>query len=681
MMTNDYTSEPMLEMYIFETSQLVEQLEQVILKSETSHCFNDTAVAEIFRIMHTIKGSSAMMLIDQVCNIAHAMEDVFFYIRENKVVVLDCIFLTDIMLESLDFIKTELEKLKAGQTADGNAEDLNAKIKAFLANLERENPSIKSSSRPVQKQPKYYIMPSKTPTVDTQYYQAVIHFDEDCEMENIRAFTLVQNLECMVTDISYIPQDLIENDDTAAIIQQNGFLLTFSSEKTYEQVREILTENTMFLKELNLSKFDTISQAKLIDLEIEESNPEIPSLPIPEKEKPEEPVTSANQQNIISVSVAKLDRLMDLVGELVISESMVTQNPDLKGLNIDNFKKAARQLRKITGELQDTVMSIRMVPLSMTFHKMQRIVRDMRKKLGKDVRLEIIGESTEVDKNVIESISDPVMHLLRNAIDHGIELPDERIASGKSPEGKVTLEAVSAGSEVLVIIRDDGRGLDKEKILKRAKDRNLLVRPETELSDKEIYSFIFFPGFSTKENVTEFSGRGVGMDVVTKNINAIGGTVLIDSALGKGTTITLKIPLTLAIVDGMTIGVGQARYTIPITAIRESFRPQARDIICDPDGNEMLMVRGQCYPIVRLHKLFNVKSTITNIPEGIIVIVETEQKILCLFADELIGEHQVVVKALPVYIKQIRPIPGIAGCTLLGDGSISLILDIAGIAV
>jgi two-component system chemotaxis sensor kinase CheA len=326
-------------------------------------------------------------------------------------------------------------------------------------------------------------------------------------------------------------------------------------------------------------------------------------------------------------------------------------------------------------------MSIRMVPLSLTFHKMHRIVRDMRKKLGKEVELEIIGEATEVDKNVIENISDPIMHLLRNAIDHGIELPEERMALGKAAQGKVTLEALSAGSEVLVIIRDDGRGLDKDKILKRAKEKNLVLRADNDLSDKEIYSYILYPGFSTKDSVTEFSGRGVGMDVVTKNINAIGGTVIIDSTLGKGTTITLKIPLTLAIVDGMTIGVGQARYTIPITTIKESFRPQAKDIICDPDGNEMLMVRGKCYPIVRLHELYKVKNATINMAEGIIIIVETEQRTLCLFADELIGEHQVVVKALPIYIKRIRPIPGIAGCTLLGDGGISLILDAAGITV
>jgi two-component system chemotaxis sensor kinase CheA len=273
------------------------------------------------------------------------------------------------------------------------------------------------------------------------------------------------------------------------------------------------------------------------------------------------------------------------------------------------------------------------------------------------------------------------MHLLRNAIDHGIEQADERVAAGKSAQATVTLEAVSAGSEVLIIIRDDGRGLDKDKILRRAKEKNLLLRPESELSDKEIYSFIFQPGFSTKDSVTEFSGRGVGLDVVTKNINSIGGTVLIDSELGKGTSIILKIPLTLAIVDGMTIGVGQARYTIPITSIRQSFRPQEKDMICDPDGNEMMMVRGQCYPLVRLHEIYKVKADAEKISDGIIVIVETEQKTLCLFADRLIGEHQVVVKALPLYIKRIRPIQGIAGCALLGDGGISLILDAGGIAV
>ena len=395
--------------------------------------------------------------------------------------------------------------------------------------------------------------------------------------------------------------------------------------------------------------------------------------------KKEKEVHSAGHQRMISVSVDKLDTLMDLVGELVISEAMVTQNPDLRGLSLDSFSKSARQLKKITGELQDMVMSIRMVPLTATFQKMHRLVRDMSKKLGKDVQLELIGEETEVDKNIIEHVSDPLMHLIRNSIDHGIEPCEARTAAGKPPWGRLRLEAKNAGGDVFIVIKDDGRGLNKAKILERARDNGLIHKAENELTDKDIHSFIFAPGFSTKEKVTEFSGRGVGMDVVTKNINSVGGLVLIDSTLGIGTTISLKIPLTLAIIDGMTISVGDARYTIPITAIKESFKPKEKDVIVDPDGNEMIMVRGECHPILRLHKGFKAATQITSFAQGIMVIVENEGDILCLFADQLLGEQQVVVKALPHYIRSCRRLEGLAGCTLLGDGSISLILDIGGL--
>ena len=379
------------------------------------------------------------------------------------------------------------------------------------------------------------------------------------------------------------------------------------------------------------------------------------------------------------MNVAKLDKLMDLVGEMVIAEAMVIQNPDLRGLELENFHTASRHLHKITTELQDMVMSIRMVPLANTFHKMHRIVRDMCKKLDKEVKLEIIGEETEVDKNIIEHISDPLMHLVRNSIDHGIELPSEREAKGKPAVGIITLEAKNSGSDVLVIIRDDGKGLNKEKILSRARENELLTKPENEMTDKEIYNLIFIPGFSTKEKISEFSGRGVGMDVVTKNIEEVGGSASIDSIEGKGTTITLKIPLTLAIIDGMTVRVGHSRYTIPITAIKESFRPGENDVFRDPDGNEMIMVRGECYSILRLHKCYDVKTDITEFTEGILIMVEQDERIICLFADELVGQQQVVVKTLPNYIKNTRKIQGLAGCTLLGDGSISLILDVAGI--
>jgi two-component system chemotaxis sensor kinase CheA len=455
---------------------------------------------------------------------------------------------------------------------------------------------------------------------------------------------------------------------------------------------------TIFLKDLDLTQMENddefaqfyetkqaVVENKIIHCAQNDNKDPAKVCSLNEQERDEKEYTdketqsAAAQQSIISVSVAKLDKLMDLVGEMVISEAMVIQNPDLKGLELENFHKAARQLHKITGEMQDMVMSIRMVPLSATFLKMHRIVRDMCKKLGKEVQLKILGEETEVDKNVIEHISDPLMHLVRNALDHGIEAPEDRLVKGKPEIGTITLEAKNAGSDVLVIVKDDGKGLDKGKILKKARENGLLYKSEDDMSEKEIFNLIFLPGFSTKESVTEFSGRGVGMDVVMKNIETINGYAAVDSVPDKGTTITLKIPLTLAIIDGMNIRVGLSRYTVPTISIRESFRPKASDVFADPNGNEMIMVRGQCYPILRLHELFKVNTVITNFVDGIIIMIEQDEKTICIFADMLLGQQQVVVKALPGYILGFKKTKGLAGCTLLGDGSISLILDIAGL--
>jgi len=386
------------------------------------------------------------------------------------------------------------------------------------------------------------------------------------------------------------------------------------------------------------------------------------------------------KKNIISVNVSKLDKLMDLVGEIVIIESMVTKNPDLEGLELDNFNKAARQMRKLNDELKDIVMSIRMIPIALVFHKMQRIIRDMGRQLGKEVELVILGEETEVDKNVIDHLSDPLMHLIRNAMDHGIEDVEERKLSGKPERGTITLKASSTGGNATISITDDGRGLNKERILERAREKGLVNKLESDLSDREIFSFILMPGFSTKDQVTEFSGRGVGMDIVKTNIEKVGGNISVESTPGVGTTIIIKIPLTLAIVDGMGIAAGNLIYTLPAISIRESFRPSEKDLIIDPDGNEMLMIRGKCYPVVRLHKIFKIKTEVTELSEGIIIVVENDAKTICLFADRLLGEQQVVVKPLPHFLSQYRVKQcGVGGCTVLGDGSISLILDPIGI--
>ncbi len=680
-------NEQMLDMYLFETNQNIEQLENCILDTEKSKGYSQNAINEIFRIMHTIKGSSAMMLFNGIANIAHGMEDLFYFIREQKPQEVNTEELSDLLLEGVDFIKIELEKIKCHEFEEVNCSALMNKIKSFLTDLKARNKSEAVSERPAEKEKRqYYIIPDKPVKKGAvSCYKAGVFFEDGCEMENIRAYTVVHTLKTEVNELFYQPGDLMENENSIQEIREKGFWLYFKTEKSELEIKEVFNE-AFLIRKLELKKLSGEEEFQQLLAQEEKQTPagdneiKIPVIKTgAEQEK--EIHTSSLGQNIISVNVTKLDKLMDLVGEMVISEALVTQNPDLTEIeDLDNFQKAARQHHKIICEVQDLVMSIRMVPLAASFHKMHRLVRDMNKKLQKETELVLVGEETEVDKNIIEHISDPLMHLVRNCIDHGIEPPQEREALGKKREGRVVIEARNAGSDVIIQIKDDGRGLSKRKILEKARENGLVIKPENDMTEREIFNLILLPGFSTKDKVSEYSGRGVGMDVVTRNIETIGGNVVIDSSEGKGTCITLKIPLTLAIIDGMNIRVGESRYTIPLTTIKESFRPSSSDVIVDPDGNEMIMVRGNCYNIMRLHRIYDVRTDITEFTEGILIMVEQDEKICCLFADELLGQQQVVVKTLPEYIKNIRKIQGISGCTLLGDGSISLILDIAGLA-
>ncbi len=375
----------------------------------------------------------------------------------------------------------------------------------------------------------------------------------------------------------------------------------------------------------------------------------------------------------IRVDLNKLDSLINLVGELVIAESMVTRNPAAEMIEEENYYRAVHQLRRICDDLQDVAMSVRMIPVSGTFRKMIRLVHDLSHKAQKKIKLNIIGEETEVDKTVIEQIADPLVHIVRNSCDHGIEVPEERLKVGKSDTGNVTIEARHEGGEVWIIITDDGRGLNKPKILAKAIERGLVKGDGSDLSDEKIFKLVFEPGFSTADKITDISGRGVGMDVVKKNIEKLNGRIDVKSVEGVGSTFTLRIPLTLAIIDGMLVRVGNTKYTIPVLSIRETLKPELSMITFTPEGSEILSLRDSFIPIFRLHELFDTKADSKNLEDGILVIVEDSGVPIAIFIDEIVGQQQTVIKGLSEYIGKAR---GCSGCTILGDGSVSLILDL-----
>ncbi|MEW6220750.1 MAG: chemotaxis protein CheA, partial [Thermodesulfobacteriota bacterium] len=378
----------------------------------------------------------------------------------------------------------------------------------------------------------------------------------------------------------------------------------------------------------------------------------------------------------IKVDVDKLDNLVNAVGELVIMQSQVRFNPLVARLTDQKLIRDFSQLARITSELQKTAMSMRMVPIRQTFQKMIRLVRDLSKKSGKLVDLVMSGEETEIDRNMVDSIYDPLVHMIRNSVDHGVQLPEERRRQGKPEQGTVQLRAFQRGGNIVIEIVDDGQGLNVERIRKKAIERGV-IREEDALSPAEIQNLIFMPGFSTAETITDVSGRGVGMDVVKKAVEKLRGKVEVDSVAGNGTTFTIRLPLTMAIVDGIIVRVGNERYIIPTINIQESMKPTLEMYQTVHRRGEALLIRDNLIPLVRLYSVFGVPNPEATDPAaGLVVVVENEGELRALLVDELLGKQEVVIKSLGGYMTDIK---GVAGGTILGDGRVGLILDLAGL--
>ncbi|WP_304508373.1 chemotaxis protein CheA [Anaerotignum sp.] len=681
----------MIDMYLFETNSLLEQLENIMLEAEKAKAFTSEDIDEIFRIMHTIKGSSAMMEFDSISKIAHRIEDLFFIFRQNNTTdtFSDAMRkeLFNLIFKTNDFMRTEVAKIEQNEPISDNIDNFINDINTFIEKLDAGEASPLETAESKKSDDKNTVAQSNASLqsipATTSPYIIKILFDDGCGMEHLRAFMVKSAIADHIgNNFKFFPEDVETNSETCNYIIDNGFFIFLDDETQVDPTV------TAIKSSLNIASFEIIPNPAAEETQHKEAesvatatetaagnttNQSKPS----KKSNHASPAPQQAKQSIISVNLSKLDNLMAIVGEIVITESMVTSSPDLKGLKLDNFTKSTRQLRKLTDELQDIAMSMRMVPISGVFNKMNRIVRDMGQNLNKDVRLTIIGENTELDKTIVDSINDPLIHIVRNAMDHGIEEnSQDRIAAGKDSQGEITLEAKHTGSDIIITISDDGAGVNADKVLEKAKRNGILTKPENEYTKREILALLLAPGFSTNETVTEYSGRGVGMDVVKQNIEKVGGIVFIESELGQGTCITLKIPLTLAIVDGMEISVGKSTFTIPITNIRQSFKCSREEVIYDSLGNELIERMGDYYPIVRLHNLYNIETEITDIEEGILVWVEASDKSYCLFVDKFIGEQQVVVKPLPPYLNSFNiKNSGVAGCTILGDGNISIILD------
>ncbi len=744
--------ESMVDMYIYETTSLLEQLDQIMIRTENNNNFDEEDINEIFRIMHTIKGSSAMMGLENMSTLAHRIEDMFFIIREDKPVIESIEILYDLIFAASDLLKAEIESLqdddseptdfsghmnkiedfvtylKTGKMPDGSVPSQSVDSSCNEIPQEETKQETDEVAEKIQEEKKSETPSAKITDVSSELknqessVKIRVFFDDNCEMENLRALLIVEKIREYCSEITYEPADIETNTATAKFISENGFIIKFkASEADYQHIfREF--EDAINIKSYEIVDDETPEISIVVDdntqpekiqekIELkkpEEPKPEVVKKPVEEKPKPVAPPkkpapvpqskeqlnnaiaqknnnnnnnNSKGKQSLISVNLNKLDQLLDMVGEIVIAEAMVNSNPDLKGLKLDNFQKATRQLRKLTDELQDIVMSIRMVPLSGVFNKMTRIVRDMKVKLNKDVNLVFEGEETEVDKSVIDSLNDPLMHMVRNSMDHGIEEDvQERLALGKPAQGTITLSAYNSSGEVIIVVADDGGGIDCERVLEKAKNNGLLMKPEEEYTEKEIFNMVMLPGFSTNTEVTEFSGRGVGMDVVKQSIEKIGGTVSVDSRKGEGTNFIIKIPLSLAIVDGIEISVGSSIFTIPINSIKEFIKVKENQIFHDTSQNEIIKVRNKCYPLIRLHEYYGIEPKSSDIYEGVVILVESEGKSACLLADELIGEQQVVVKPFsPMLNRYNIKQMGMSGCTILGDGSITIILDIGNI--
>ncbi len=615
----------------------------------------------IFRAAHSIKGGAATFGFSVLQETTHLLENLLDGARRQEMSLSTEII--NLFLETKDIMQEQLDAYKTSQQPDAESFEYICQALRQLA-LEAQQQQEAPAAQPAVQQP--VVKPAAAP--------AAIEGGMRISLNGLKA----SEIPLMLEELGNLGE---VKDPHQTEHSLDVTLLTSASE---DDISAVLC----FVLEPEQISFSTPTQSEpaIADVSLPEAVavPEPAPAPVanaaPPAAKPaaapaEAPKAraKASESTSIRVAVEKVDQLINLVGELVITQSMLAQRSGtLDPVNHGDLLNSMSQLERNARDLQESVMSIRMMPMEYVFSRYPRLVRDLAGKLNKQVELTLQGSSTELDKSLIERIIDPLTHLVRNSLDHGIEEPATRIAAGKSAVGNLVLSAEHQGGNICIEVIDDGAGLNREKILAKAASQGLAVSDS--MSDEEVGMLIFAPGFSTAEQVTDVSGRGVGMDVVKRNIQEMGGHVEIRSQAGKGTTIRILLPLTLAILDGMSVKVNDEVFILPLNAVMESLQPQAEDLHPLAGGERVLQVRGEYLPLVELYRVFEVEGAKTDATQGIVVILQSAGRRYALLVDQLIGQHQVVVKNLE---SNYRKVPGISAATILGDGSVALIVDVS----
>ncbi|MBU2513010.1 chemotaxis protein CheA [bacterium] len=715
-----------LHEFVVDSKEMLEDTEPLLVELEEA--YSEEKINNVFRCFHSIKGGAGFLNLNSIQKLTHSAETLLDLFRKGKLEFASEHL--DIMVSVCDQISTILDKVDTELTDEGFENNIDAICLDIDDAISGKKPTTKSQAK-VSPPPVKKLDETATPVAEDEFeipiteeminqfvqeaesgfekieeillilekfgfeqkllddaYRLIHSFKGNCGFLNFKdlekishrvetVFDGMKNKEVPTTEdnvtVLFSALDILRS--TTQQIAGSGSAEIPSCAAVLGLLDNVIPEEAVNLKqkveaiqEPVLKEKPVVSPEQVISLAEEEMPKPSESARLVKTE--EDKAVSKSLQTDIRVNLQKVDTVINLVGELMIVSQMITSN--LEG-DSEKINRSSQQLNSLITELQDVAMSIRMIPLAGTFRKMVRLVRDLSKKSGKRVQFETRGEDTELDKTVVEQISDPLVHLVRNAIDHGIEPPEEREAQGKPATGKLIIEAKYEGNEVWINIIDDGRGMHRDKILAKAKERNLVTDEANEWPDSKIYKLIFEPGFSTADKVTSVSGRGVGMDVVKRNIEKVKGHVDIKCVPGQGSTLGLRIPLTLAIIDGMLLRVGDSIYTAPLLAIRESvqIKPSQVTIV---DRKEVVMVREQLIPVFRLHKLHNITPQYNNLEDGILIILEYQDDVFGLFVDELLGQYQTVIKGLSDYFGKVS---GISGCSILSNGEVSLILDVA----